>query len=86
MRAPLSKLAKELLDNPDSAKQLKEWLGSGRKNGIITVLDSDGEVRHITAHRLNTTVDTHGQEPTKKQSKVKDVLAELIDLLVNPFS
>jgi hypothetical protein len=87
MRAPLSKLAKEILDNPDSAKQLDNWLDSRQETSNITLTDSTGKVKRIKASRLNTTVATHGFEPKKRSwsQKTRDFLNELLAAFINPF-
>ncbi|WP_139361737.1 hypothetical protein [Spirosoma sp. 209] len=87
MRAPLSKLAKEILDDPDSARQLDNWLESRRETGDITLTDSTGKVKQVKATRLNTTVATHGFEPKKRSwsKKVSDFFNELLAVFVNPF-
>ncbi len=66
MRAPLSKLAKQVLDNPDSARQLVDWLDSNQKSTNITLTNGAGQVKHLIATRLNTTVATHGEAYKKK--------------------
>lgn len=86
MRAPLSKLAKEILDNPESARQLKEWVDSGQREGRITLTGVDGGVCHIRAKRLNTTEATHGYVLPKRTlgQRVKNIFHSVLALFIGP--
>ena len=53
MRAPFSQLAKKVLDNPDSAKALKDFLRSRNKVGEIEFVGQDGKRSTIRVERLN---------------------------------
>lgn len=87
MRAPVSKLAKDLLANPESARQLKNWVDSNRDSCLISHTNENGQVNQIKATRLNTTVATHGFEPDKRtaKQKVKDFFDQFLAVVINPF-
>lgn len=86
MRAPVSKLAKEILDNPEAARQLKEWSGSGQREGQIVLADPDGSVRHIRATRLNTTEATHGFKVSQRtfSHRLLDAFHSVLALFIGP--
>lgn len=87
MRAPVSKLAKDLLANPESARQLKNWVYSDRDCCLIQHTDGNGQVKQIKATRLNTTTATHGFEPVKRttKQKIQDFFDQFLGVLINPF-
>lgn len=60
MRAPLSTLAKTVLDNPDGANQLQNFLDSGNTTGSIQYTTEDGKQVFVRAAKRNTVTATHG--------------------------
>lgn len=87
MSAPVSKLAKDLLANPESARQLKNWVDSNRDFCLINHTDENGQAKQIKATRLNTTTATHGFEPVKRtaKQKIQDFFDQFLGVFLNPF-
>jgi len=87
MRAPYSERAKAILNNPDTAKQLTEWLKSGQTTGKIVYIDEQQQPITVIASRTNRPEATHGDEPRLLTlwERIKGFMAVLLGALVNPF-
>jgi hypothetical protein len=87
MRAPVSNLAKELLADPESARQLRSWANSNRDFCLISFTDENEQVKQIRATRLNTITATHGFRPVKRTMKqrIQNFFDQLLGVLINPF-
>lgn len=86
MRAPYSKLAKEILDNPETAKQLKNWLASTDTKTTFTMSNKNKEVKRIIAHRIEAQ-PTHDDETKRRWWHcTTDALNNFLSVIINPFS
>lgn len=76
-----------MLSDPNAAKQLTDWLQSGRSTGKIVYLDEQQQPRTVRVSRTNRPEATHGDElrPLTLRERVNGFIATLIGVLVNPF-
>ena len=83
-KAPYSPLAKKILDNPESAQQLRDWLTSGNRSTTLTVTDEKGRTTAIDARRREPT--PHPVLPPKRGvlGRIRRFWLELMLSIVDP--